>query len=142
MGNSNITAYDQESDTVDFNDGSTGNLSQYLTDQFVGELSYEDYLASAENNLPALGNFGFNSETNTLWAVIDHNSSFAVASTETSKPILLGDCNLDGFVNFSDISTFISTLSMENYLEQADTNQDGIVDFADISSFISLLSSN
>ena len=57
-------------------------------------------------------------------------------------PTLLGDCNLDGVVNFADISPFISILSANDYLEQADVNQDGTVDFADISPFISLLSSN
>ena len=57
-------------------------------------------------------------------------------------PILLGDCNLDGFVNFLDISPFISILAGATYLDQADVNQDGVVNFLDISRFIGLLSSN
>ena len=56
--------------------------------------------------------------------------------------ILLGDCNLDGVVNFLDIAPFISILSAGDYLEQADVDQNGTVDFLDISPFINLLSSN
>ena len=54
---------------------------------------------------------------------------------------LLGDCNLDGVVNFLDISPFILVLSNGDFLNQADTNEDGVVNFLDISSFIALLSS-
>ena len=48
---------------------------------------------------------------------------------------LLGDCNLDGVVNFLDISPFISILSANDFLEEADVNQDGTVDFLDINPF-------
>ena len=54
---------------------------------------------------------------------------------------LLGDCNLDGVVNFSDISPFIAILSGGDFLGQADTNEDGTVDFLDISPFVELISS-
>ena len=63
-------------------------------------------------------------------------------SIPTNTPTLLGDCNLDGVVNFLDISPFISILSTDGNLAEADVNQDGSVDFLDISPFISLLSSN
>ena len=56
-----------------------------------------------------------------------------------SEPVLLGDCNLDGVVNFLDISPFISILAADNYLAQADVNEDGIVSFLDIGPFISIL---
>ena len=59
----------------------------------------------------------------------------------TLESVLLGDCNQDGVVNFSDISPFIATLSSGDYLAEADSNEDGFVDFSDISSFIALLSS-
>ena len=52
---------------------------------------------------------------------------------------LLGDCNLDGDVNFSDISPFIAILSGDGFLTEADINEDGVVDFCDISPFISIL---
>ena len=56
--------------------------------------------------------------------------------------VLLGDCNLDGNVNFQDISSFINVLSTQDFLAQADCNQDGGVNFLDISPFIDFLSSN
>jgi len=55
--------------------------------------------------------------------------------------VLLGDVNLDGSVNFSDISPFISLLSSGGFLPEADINRDGSVTFSDISPFISVLSS-
>ena len=58
---------------------------------------------------------------------------------ETS--FLLGDANLDGVVDFGDISRFISLLQVGTFLDQADTNRDGLVNFLDISPFISILSS-
>lgn len=63
--------------------------------------------------------------------------------SEGSNPVvLLGDCNLDGNVNFQDISSFINVLSTQDFLAQADCNQDGGVNFLDISPFIDFLSSN
>ena len=53
---------------------------------------------------------------------------------------VLGGCNVDGVVNFLDISPFISILSAGEFLGQADTNADGVVDFLDISPFVALLS--
>ena len=50
-----------------------------------------------------------------------------------------GDVNLDGVVNFLDISPFIIALTMGNMGEfqaQADCNDDGVVNFLDISPFI------
>ena len=61
--------------------------------------------------------------------------------TVTLKPQLqLGDCNLDGFVNFFDIPAFISILSVGDYLAEADINEDGVVSFLDIGLFINMLS--
>ena len=53
---------------------------------------------------------------------------------------LLGDCNRDGVIDFSDISPFITVLASDGYLAEADTNDDGAVTFDDISPFIVLLS--
>ena len=55
--------------------------------------------------------------------------------------VILGDCNLDGFVNFLDIAPFIAVLSVGGDQAEADTSEDGTVDFLDISPFIALLSS-
>ena len=55
-------------------------------------------------------------------------------------PIVLGDVNLDGGVNFLDISPFISVLSGGGFQAEADCNESGSVDFLDISPFIAILS--
>ena len=54
--------------------------------------------------------------------------------------ILLGDVNLDGRVNFLDISPFISRLSIGTFQVEADIDENGSVNFLDISPFIFLLS--
>ena len=54
---------------------------------------------------------------------------------------LVGDVNLDGTVDFLDISPFIALLSSGGFLAQADIDGNGTVDFLDISPFIALLSS-
>ena len=55
-------------------------------------------------------------------------------------PFLLGDCNQDGVVNFSDIPAFIDVLISGVFLEEADCNLDGLIDFSDIPPFINILS--
>ena len=61
--------------------------------------------------------------------------------SQVSNPVLLGDVNLDGAVNFLDISPFIAILSTGGDQAEADTNENGEVNFSDISPFIALLSS-
>lgn len=56
------------------------------------------------------------------------------------SPVLLGDVNLDGAVNFLDISPFISLLSAGGFQEEADIDQSLEVNFLDITPFIGLLS--
>ena len=53
---------------------------------------------------------------------------------------LLGDVNLDGEVNFLDISPFISVLSSGPFQVEADIDENGVVNFLDISPFIAILS--
>ena len=54
-------------------------------------------------------------------------------------PVLKGDINLDGFVNFADIAPLIALLSSGNYQAEADCDQSGEVDFLDIAPFINAL---
>lgn len=54
---------------------------------------------------------------------------------------LKGDVNLDGAVNFLDISAFISVLASDGFQAEADTNCDNVVNFLDIASFIAILAS-
>ncbi len=51
----------------------------------------------------------------------------------------LGDCNLDGVVNFSDIGPFIAILAADSYMPEADINGDGAVTFSDIPLFVEVL---
>ena len=53
---------------------------------------------------------------------------------------VLGDVNLDGVVNFLDISPFISVLSGGPFQVEADIDENGVVNFLDISPFIAILS--
>ena len=52
---------------------------------------------------------------------------------------VLGDVNLDGVVDFSDIPTFISVLTAGDFQDEADCDLDGDVDFSDIPFFIEIL---
>lgn len=56
-----------------------------------------------------------------------------------SDPVLLGDVDLNGEVNFSDIPAFIDVLISGELQLEADIDQSGIVDFADIPLFIDIL---
>ena len=55
------------------------------------------------------------------------------------EPVLLGDANLNGVVNFLDIPAFIAVLQSGVFLAQADCDQNGVVNFLDIPAFIAIL---
>lgn len=63
-----------------------------------------------------------------------------ISSEPAPGDILLGDVDLNGMVNFLDISPFIELLSTGAFQEEADINEDGFVNFLDISPFITVLS--
>ena len=54
--------------------------------------------------------------------------------------LLLGDIDLNGMVNFSDITPLISLLSSGEFQAEADFDQNGFVNFLDVSPFIFTLS--
>jgi len=57
-----------------------------------------------------------------------------------SEPeILLGDCDLDGEVDFADVPAFVDVLVSRSFLAEADADQDGDVDFRDIFPFVGIL---
>ena len=70
----------------------------------------------------------------------DTNRDFGLAWRSTSSNILLGDMNLDGVVDFFDISPFIALLTADGYQCEADFDSNEVVDFFDISPFIATLS--
>ena len=55
------------------------------------------------------------------------------------EEVILGDANLDGTVNFLDISQFIQLLQLGEFRAEADINGDEMVTFADIAGFIAIL---
>ena len=67
------------------------------------------------------------------------DGSEGIFTVAGSKTVLLGDVNLDGIVNFLDISPFIMRLTTGVVQAEADINQDGIVNFLDIAPFIQVL---
>ena len=66
-------------------------------------------------------------------------TAMLTVTATTESGFLLGDVNRDNVVDFDDISSFISILSMDMFQEEADINRDGDVDFSDIGPFITLL---
>ena len=61
-------------------------------------------------------------------------------ATGVVPSVLLGDVNLDGIVDFSDIPAFIAVLQGGVFQAEADLDTSGMVDFADIPLFILVLS--
>ena len=62
-----------------------------------------------------------------------------VTVTLVESNVFLGDCDLNGEVNFSDIPAFVAVLAAEDFLAQADCNEDGVVNFGDIPAFVAIL---
>ena len=63
-----------------------------------------------------------------------------VLNLNATPNVLIGDINLDGVVDFFDISPFIELLSASDFQAEADIDGNGVVDFFDISPFIDILS--
>ena len=70
---------------------------------------------------------------------VEYNAIADVTYIQQTVTTVLGDCNLDGVVDFSDIPPFVVILPSGAFLEQADCNQDTVVDFSDIGMFIAIL---
>lgn len=61
------------------------------------------------------------------------------ACTLASGTTLLGDVDMNGVVNFLDISPFINVLSNNGFQTEADIDLNGVVNFLDIQPFINIL---
>lgn len=66
--------------------------------------------------------------------------TLVTVATET-RALLKGDVNIDGVIDFFDVSPFIVILSSGGFQAEADVSCDEIVDFFDISPFVARLSS-
>ncbi len=89
LGNSNVTSYNFANNSVVLSGSGPQSLSEFLTLNQQGNLSYASYLGTTLDGRPLLGNYGFDLSNNTAWAVIDHNSFFAVAVPEPTSISLL-----------------------------------------------------
>ena len=53
--------------------------------------------------------------------------------------VLIGDANLDGFLNLLDVAPFVARINDGMFLAEADTNGDGVVDLLDVALFVQAL---
>ena len=116
------------------------------------EIDFGDFVPQADDEIEFLmvdnmtgefdniniGGSGVSNDGGVSFDVVQSGGSLMLTNF---APILLGDVNLDGVVDFLDISPFILLLSNNGLQVEADINQDGFVNFLDISPFIVLLSS-
>jgi hypothetical protein len=89
LGNSNISLLNLTDGTLQVGTGTeakTISISAYLAEMnYAG--SYDDYVKQlAAGTDSELGKYGYDSATKKAWAVIDHNSQFAVASSAIPEP--------------------------------------------------------
>ena len=132
------------------------NYVKMFADWYGAEIKGVDRsMPSATANGVTIINFGIGSATaisklvvkwpsGTVDELLNPSINSLITFEEGSSPILpptlLGDCDLNGVVNFFDITPFIDILSDETFLLEADCNEDGTVDFFDITPFIDILS--
>ena len=103
------------------------------------ELGSTELFAVLDGNSQLITDLNFDTLLRTSFDDTTGFTTFTVITATGPPPITRGDVNLDGVVNFLDISPFITVLTMGNMGEfqaQADLNDDGIVNFLDISPFI------
>ena len=86
--------------------------------------------------------FDLNLEVAAIGGSDDLFAPNAMLTVTLGPPVILGDVNIDGVVDFLDISPFIAVLSAATFQAQADCDENGVVDFLDINSFIGILSGN
>jgi len=87
---------------------------------------------------------GFNFESDPFFLVFNNGLTEEVFEGEALAAFglgesVLGDVNLDGEVNFFDISPFIDLLSAQDFQIEADADQNNALNFFDIAGFISIL---
>ena len=109
---------------------------EFTTFELLGtELGSTDLFAVLDGNSQLITDLNFDTLLRTSFDGTTGYTTF----TATVEPLLLGDVDRNGVVDFSDISPFISLLAAGQFQAEADIDQSGIVDFEDISPFVSLL---
>jgi len=170
IGSSNPLLIADSGDNVEVNDGefSVGNDAWY--GELLDASGNSVFGPVGEGEISWMGGGVSGSEVGKLegpvsgaladWLAIDaaspffddgDNSTFGSANTfgdsiqdfsalRTTAAFLLGDVDLNGVLDFQDISPFIQLLSSGQFQLEADTDGNGIVDFLDIGPFIDILS--
>jgi len=67
---------------------------------------------------------------------MDTNGNYIGIDSFRFIPFLLGDVNIDGFVNVQDIAPFVELIETGGFAERADFNGDGKVTIEDIAPFV------
>ena len=62
-----------------------------------------------------------------------------VKGVAVDDPILLGDVDQNGVINFLDIVPFIEFITGGGFLAEADVDQNGVINFLDIVPFIAII---
>jgi len=136
---------DNDSIILENDDVGSANALTYETHVRGGDSGAPNFIVdSATNELVLLGvnSFRFDSAAPGTFqssGVTYTGNQVAEINAILAANIIEPNCNLDGVVNFLDISQFIILISTNDYLEEADINVDGIVNFLDIRPFILLL---
>ena len=117
----------------------------FIWEEGVGTMSPQDYFASkGASGWPKGFNFRFVSaiSSNGEW-IAGWGGTSPVAATQSwvvrIPQVLVGDINLDGQVNLSDVAPFVELLSKGGFQAEGDINGDGEVNLLDVSPFVKLL---
>ena len=129
---------------VTLQDNTTTTLGQFLTAN-AGETLFGGSVIQNGNRdgayeIAATPNLGLDGVIYGVQGGFEVEAGFAHRFTAIES-VLLGDVNLDGTVNFLDISPFIAILATGGFQDEADLDQNDSVNFLDISPFIAALSS-
>ncbi len=113
-------------------------------DPEIGSFTYTNEAVLA--NTGELGNTPEEPEFNTIMlsgnspgGLVTGGTYSSLTLTQIGSSVLVCDVNMDGMVNFLDISPFISALADPAFNPEADCNEDGVDSFLDIAPFIMVL---
>ena len=124
---------------TDFGESGPGDLT-FQTD--TGDLADELVVASNPQSNGSLIFFGFTQEIEFSTVTVRATTvpdGIGIDGVHILPAVILGDVNMNGVVDFSDIPAFIAALQSGEFKAEADCNQDGVVNFADIPAFIDIL---
>ena len=121
--------------SVEFLQGTTSIGTLNFTDNSPATLEFGTLALGASSEA-----FGLSNDPGDPSNGIDITNVTINFVTLAAPAVLLGDVNLDGVVNFSDIPAFIAVLAAGDYQIEADLDLSGLVDFSDIPPFIAELS--